>query len=287
MDADQLSRMKNIKYDKLEDGEMGIIEPAKTQASQLRVVAQDSIFVYFEEGYIGRSHFKNKIIPKEMKKGILDFIKKVNNINQNTIYNDLIGFIENEENYDKARILFYRGNAKYQSGEYKEGIEDYNQAIELNPQYAEAYNNRGNAKKRLGEYKEAIKDYNQAIELNPQYAKAYYNRGNAKKRLREYKEAIQDYSEAIELNPQYAKAYCNQGLVKDKLGDKTGAIKDYNQAIELNPQYAKAYYKRGFIKEKLGDKTGAIKDYNQAIELNPQYAQSILQARTCQREVRR
>ena len=144
LDINNLSPITEIEYDKNKLVKMGIIEPAKTQASQLRVVAQDSIFVYFEEGYIGRSHFKNKIIPKEMKKGILDFIKKVNNINQNTIYNDLIGFIENEENYDMARILFYRGNAKYQSGKYEKAIEDYSKAIELNPQYTTSvYNNSG------------------------------------------------------------------------------------------------------------------------------------------------
>jgi tetratricopeptide (TPR) repeat protein len=43
---------------------------------------------------------------------------------------------------------------------------------------------RGYAKKRLGDKKGAIADYTKAIELNPQYADAYYSRGNAKIRFR-------------------------------------------------------------------------------------------------------
>ncbi len=62
--------------------------------------------------------------------------------------------------------------------EHEEAMKDYDKAIELNPQYAEAYNNRGIAKAELGRNEEAMKDYDKAIELNPQYAEAYNNRGS-------------------------------------------------------------------------------------------------------------
>ena len=267
LDKTQLTEIKIIEYDKLKDG---MIEPAKTQASQMRVVAQDSIFVYFVEGYIEKSNFENKKIPKELKKDILDFIRKFSNIAQDTIYNDLIGFIANEKNYDTTEGLFYQGNAKSFSGKYEEAIEYYSKAIALNPQFANAYNNRGNAKYSLGENEEAIKDYNQAIELNPQHASAYNNRGIAKSSLGDDDEAIQDYDKAIELNPKFVEAYCNLGVSKSSLGKYEEAIKDYNKAIELDPQYAEAYYNRGLAKEQLGDKTGAKEDLEKAKELEEQ-----------------
>jgi len=54
---------------------------------------------------------------------------------------------------------------------------DYNQAIQLNPNFAEAYNNRGVSYVDLKQYGQAIADYNQAIQLDPNYADSYNNRG--------------------------------------------------------------------------------------------------------------
>ncbi len=274
----QLSLIPEIKYDdddsKEEGARTGAIEPAKTQTSQLRVVAQDSIFVYFDEGYIGKPYFKDEKIPKELKKDILDYIRKITNINQNTIYNDLIGFIANEENYDKARIFFYKGRAKSSLGKYEEAIEDYSKAIERNPQFIRAYYNRGVTNRNLRRDEEAIKDYSKAIELDPQFTVAYNNRGLSKHDLGKYQEAIKDYDKAIAINSQPAVAYNNRGLSKNKLGKYKEAIKDYNQAIEIDPEDIAAYINRGNANSSLGKHKEAIKDYNQAIELNPQYAEA-------------
>ncbi|TRU85433.1 MAG: tetratricopeptide repeat protein, partial [Microcystis novacekii Mn_MB_F_20050700_S1D] len=60
---------------------------------------------------------------------------------------------------------------------HKQGaVADYNQAIKLNPDDANAYYNRGVAKYNLGDNQGAIADYNQAIKLKPDDAIAYYNR---------------------------------------------------------------------------------------------------------------
>ena len=65
-----------------------------------------------------------------------------------------------------------------------------------------------------GNYQGAIADFNQAIEINPQYANACYNRGLAKYDLKHYQGAISDYTKAIEINPQFADAFNNRGYIK-------------------------------------------------------------------------
>ena len=72
-------------------------------------------------------------------------------------------------------------------------------SIELNPQYASAYNNRGNAKRNLDNYKGTIADYDKAIELNPQDADAYHMSGLSKALLGQYEEAAKDLFIALEL----------------------------------------------------------------------------------------
>ncbi|MTJ08222.1 tetratricopeptide repeat-containing serine protease family protein, partial [Anabaena sp. UHCC 0204] len=81
------------------------------------------------------------------------------------------------------RLYQVRGELFGDLKKYQEAIDDYTQAITINPQFALAYNNRGNAKSDLGDKIGAIADYTQAITINPQYAPAYYNRGNAKSDL--------------------------------------------------------------------------------------------------------
>ena len=85
----------------------------------------------------------------------------------------------------------------------------------------------------LGNHKGAIKDYDKALELNPDYANAYYNRGVAKGKLGDYKGAIEDFDKAIALNPNYADAYYNRGLARRDLGDHKGAEEDFAKAAEL------------------------------------------------------
>ncbi|MGJ0607991.1 tetratricopeptide repeat protein [Cylindrospermopsis raciborskii] len=175
--------------------------------------------------------------------------------------------IQINPNYADAYIG--RGNARYDLGDKQGAIVDYNQAIQINPNYALAYNNRGNARYDLGDKQGAIVDYNQAIQINPNYALAYNNRGNARSDLGDKQGAIVDYNQAIQINPNYALAYNNRGNARYDLGDKQGAIVDYNQAIQINPNDADAYYNRGNARSNLGDKQGAIVDYNQAIQINP------------------
>ena len=173
-----------------------------------------------------------------------------------------------------AKTYFMWGNTKYDLGDYKGAITDYTQAIRLNPDDADAYNNRGNAKGNLGQHFAAIADYDIAIRLNPDDAKAYYNRGTAKSKLGQHFAAIADFDIAIRLNPDHANAYNNRGVAKSHLGQHFAAIADFDIAIRLNPDDADAYINRGLAKMGLGQHFAAIADYDYdiAIRLNPDNA---------------
>ncbi|MBW4631103.1 MAG: caspase family protein [Iphinoe sp. HA4291-MV1] len=112
---------------------------------------------------------------------------------------------------------------------------------------ADVYNSRGLASFAFRKYKEAINDYNQAIRINPNFSLAYYNRGDAYFALGEKQKAIKDYITAIEVNSTWgnksaADAYKQKASVYSALGNKQAAIVDYQEA-------AKRYHKKGKIKE--------------------------------------
>ena len=87
-------------------------------------------------------------------------------------------------------------------------------------------------------------DYNKAIEIDSNYAKAYNNRGNLKKDLKDYTGAISDYNKAIELNPKGKDAYRGRGIVKYHLGQKESGCLDFSKAGELGDKDAYSLIKQ-------------------------------------------
>jgi tetratricopeptide (TPR) repeat protein len=70
-----------------------------------------------------------------------------------------------------------RGVARRLKGEYDVALQDYNEAIRLNPISASQYNNRGVIYRIKGDYDRAIADYDTAIKLNTNYTAAFFARG--------------------------------------------------------------------------------------------------------------
>lgn len=81
-----------------------------------------------------------------------------------------------ESGTDLAVAHYNRGNALYRQGDYDRAIRDYDQAILLNPLYANAYGNRGNAWLRKGDYDRAIADYDHCLRFNPSIRSIIENR---------------------------------------------------------------------------------------------------------------
>ena len=142
----------------------------------LRAVFQSSVFVRSAKGYIEQGRFKEIGIEKELKKEILAYLKQYQNINRNTIYNDLHGFIENQRDsysqqvyYDRkvlgeksAESYFARGTARFASGRLRDAIQDFDEAIRLDHEHFRALGQRGLTKVTLKD-KSGIEDYKHAL----------------------------------------------------------------------------------------------------------------------------
>ena len=167
-------------------------------------------------------------------------------------------------------VHYSHGFAKYNSGQYKEALANFNKAIELKPDFAEAHYSRGNTRNKLNQdAREEVIDFNKAIELKPDFIDAYMNRGFARCKLNQYEKAIEDYNKVIELKSDYADAYYSRGFARCKLNQYEEAIEDYSKVIELQPDYADAYLNRGYSKADLHQYKEAIIDFNKAVELKP------------------
>ena len=179
----------------------------------------------------------------------------------------------------KASYLYDRGVEKIDKKDYQAAIKELDEAISINPKYAEAYNKRCHAYLMQGKRLRAMEDCTHALQIKTNFAgayQAYTNRGIARLALGDSQGAIADYTSAININPKHALAYNSRGHVRDKIGDKSGAIADFTMAIKVDAKFAAAYTNRCLSRSNAGDRTGAIDDCTYAIKINPNLVQAYL-----------
>jgi tetratricopeptide (TPR) repeat protein len=139
---------------------------------------------------------------------------------------------------------------------------------------ATAFDNRGVAYRLKGEYERALQDYDQAIRLNPNNANAYNNRGIIYRIKGEYARAIADYSEAIWLkNGDFPAAYYNRALANADKGEYELSLRDLDVVMRFNPRNALALYARGLTLLKKGDTEAGNIDISAAKAINPNVAE--------------
>ncbi len=118
--------------------------------------------------------------------------------------------------------------------EYEMAVDDFTKAIELDPDFAKAYQYRGHAHYYKSEPGKAVADFTASIRLKPDDG-TYVMRGFAYAFQREFDKAIADYNAAIRLNPASGVAYYNRALAYDALGnvDRAKIDADFSRAREL------------------------------------------------------
>jgi len=134
-------------------------------------------------------------------------------------------------NENIAIAYFHRGDAYQAKDESGSAIRDYDEAVRLRPDFAEALNNRGNAHDDLGDHVQAIRDYDAAIRVKADFAQAFNNRGTSYDEMGEHGRAIQDFDQAIKLDPKYLNAMKNRGRSRFFMGDFAAAAVDFAQAL--------------------------------------------------------
>src|SRR5215813_4936456 len=72
-----------------------------------------------------------------------------------------------------AKTYCNRGNENYQKGDFTAAAADYTHAIELDPKYADAYQQRADVWEKTKQYDSALKDIQKAIELAPKKGDYY------------------------------------------------------------------------------------------------------------------
>jgi tetratricopeptide (TPR) repeat protein len=164
-----------------------------------------------------------------------------------------------------------QGDACFFENRYEDAIAAYNQALQIQPDLADTWNNRGVVLTRMQRYPEAIASYEQATTIRPTYPDAWNNRGVVLLELQKYPEAIGCYEQAIQAKPDYADAWNNRGVAFSKMQEYEQAVISYNQALQVKNDYTDAWNNRGVALSKLQKYEAAIESYDNAAKIRPDF----------------
>ncbi len=160
------------------------------------------------------------------------------------------------------------------AGKKAVAVQDYDEALRLNPEFAEAYLNRGVLEGEQGNPAAAIADFSSGLRYHPNYPEARYNLGNTLHALGRNAEAVAEYDRALRLRPSYPEVENNLGATLVDLGRTPEAIRHYQRAIELDPDYAEVHYNLGNTLAGLDRSGDAIAQFTTALRLKPDYPEA-------------
>src|SRR3954470_13115334 len=146
--------------------------------------------------------------------------------------------MQGSDQRDTAVQYFRQAYALQMQGEYHKAIDLYTRSIEAFPT-AEAYTFRGWSYSFLGDYKKAIDECLEAIRVDPDFGNPYNDIGAYLIEQNRFTEALMWLEKATRA-PRY-ESYCfpwfNMGRVYEKKFDWEKARKCYQRALEENPEY--------------------------------------------------
>src|ERR1035437_9177352 len=187
-----------------------------------------------------------------------------------------------------ADALYYVAMVACQDGQFQQGAELARRAIVVGPPQARLHNLLGQALYRLGQPLEAVKNFDQAIALDANFADAHGNRANILIDAGFPDEALKSLDRALALDPASGSDWLNRGALLQDLGRSEEALASFDKAIVCGPDVAEAHVNRGNVLKDLGQFDAASgqtdsarfgeadASYTKAIAIDPQLKEAFL-----------
>lgn len=160
--------------------------------------------------------------------------------------------------FNELRKIFTKGDAAYQQGDYPKAIEYYEAAVEVNPDFAPAYNALGLAHHANQEkLSNVVWFFNVALDIDPEFTDAYSNLCRVYYERELYDEAERACQKALEIDPDYGPAQLSLAwtyLIGK--GQPAKAVEYFDEVLKKT-QNPVVYFGRGVAYGQMGD-TGRV-----------------------------
>jgi predicted TPR repeat methyltransferase len=150
-----------------------------------------------------------------------------------TVYCSLL-----EEDSNNVEALHFLGVIRHQQGRSLLAVDLIRRAIEIAPDYLDAYNNLGNIFNQLDCPRDAIEAYKKALDLKPDHSDALRNLAIAQRKLERFQRSADEQRRAIEREPENLENYYWLATTYRDLGRMDDALETLKKAIAVRPDAA-------------------------------------------------
>lgn len=171
----------------------------------------------------------------------------------------------------RARAHTDLGAVYYQNKQYEIALEEFTEAIRIDPTFALAYNGLGLVHSSLGQADIADKNFKKAIQLEPNNSESHNNYGSFLCARGFYDESIKEFLAAVK-NPLYATpavAYSNAGICSIRKKDYVSGEGYLLKALQINPLLSSAAYQVALLQFNRGDVVTAKKSLQNVLLIEP------------------
>jgi tetratricopeptide (TPR) repeat protein len=168
----------------------------------------------------------------------------------------------------------YLGTTLLNSNRFDAAEIYFRDAIELKPDFNDAYFKLGTTLANDGKIGEALATYRRLRVINPRYALADYNIGVLLLAENHAAEAIPDFESALQKKKNYVPAYVALGSAEAKLQRPDAAIGYFDAALALKPDNAVAEYNLANTLVDLHREREALPHFQKALALDPGFEEA-------------
>lgn len=182
----------------------------------------------------------------------------------------------------RSAVLGNYGLALEKADRLEEALSAYEQIVAMGEQehLAGAMMMAGTILHRMGDFEGAIQRFQEAIQVNPTFGEAYFNLAPSLFEVKRSKEAFESLVQARQLGVSRAGEYArerahqiiNQAVVAENYGLAQQAMESLLAVVEETAQDA---YSQGLWTEQLGNPDMARNHYQRALTLDPQHSEAL------------